>query len=202
MAYEFEHHGILGQKWGVQNGPPYPLGAGDHSKSEQKAGWRKSLNRPGPISDDRKLRERSHGDEEARKREKQRVKLEKNINKWSKRVAAVGPDAVTLRGKKVSRGFLNRTMGEIAMSANWKNHLEDAMKAAKAAGFKVSKSDMKQTVVGNTVAHNIVGVLGAVSLTALGQPLYAPAAFAINYRPGVKANYDTYSLSDKNVEAK
>lgn len=38
-----EHHGILGMKWGQRNGPPYPLDAGDHSKAEQKAGWRKSL---------------------------------------------------------------------------------------------------------------------------------------------------------------
>lgn len=39
-----QHHGILGQKWGKQNGPPYPLDAEDHSASERKAGWRKSLN--------------------------------------------------------------------------------------------------------------------------------------------------------------
>lgn len=37
------HHGILGQKWGKKNGPPYPLGSNDHSSSEKKAGWRKSL---------------------------------------------------------------------------------------------------------------------------------------------------------------
>lgn len=37
------HHGILGQKWGRKNGPPYPLDAQDHSASEKKAGWRKSL---------------------------------------------------------------------------------------------------------------------------------------------------------------
>lgn len=37
------HHGILGVKWGKRNGPPYPLGASDHSASEKKAGWRKSL---------------------------------------------------------------------------------------------------------------------------------------------------------------
>ena len=37
------HHGILGQKWGRKNGPPYPLDAKDHSASEKKAGWRKSL---------------------------------------------------------------------------------------------------------------------------------------------------------------
>ena len=37
------HHGILGQRWGKKNGPPYPLGSGDHSVSERKAGWRASL---------------------------------------------------------------------------------------------------------------------------------------------------------------
>ena len=40
---ELRHHGILGQKWGKKNGPPYPLDAGDHSSSEKKAGWRKSI---------------------------------------------------------------------------------------------------------------------------------------------------------------
>lgn len=43
---ELYHHGILGQKWGVKNGPPYPLGIGDHNARENKAGWRKSLNSP------------------------------------------------------------------------------------------------------------------------------------------------------------
>lgn len=32
-----EHHGILGQRWGKLNGPPYPLGSGDHSSSEKSA---------------------------------------------------------------------------------------------------------------------------------------------------------------------
>ena len=38
-----EHHGILGQKWGKRQGPPYPLDASDHSASEKKAGWKESL---------------------------------------------------------------------------------------------------------------------------------------------------------------
>lgn len=38
------HHGVKGMRWGERNGPPYPLAPGDHSASEKKAGWRKSLN--------------------------------------------------------------------------------------------------------------------------------------------------------------
>lgn len=57
------HHGILGQKWGRKNGPPYPLDASDHSSSEKKAGWRKSLD--------------GGSDKEIKKKAKQ---YEKNIN--------------------------------------------------------------------------------------------------------------------------
>ena len=37
------HHGILGQRWGKRNGPPYPLGVGDHSEVEKQFNWEKSL---------------------------------------------------------------------------------------------------------------------------------------------------------------
>ena len=45
------HHGILGQKWGQKNGPPYPIGSSGHSKSEQRAGWRKSLDKDSSKSE-------------------------------------------------------------------------------------------------------------------------------------------------------
>lgn len=35
MADYLMHHGILGQKWGDRNGPPYPLGGGDYSPRER-----------------------------------------------------------------------------------------------------------------------------------------------------------------------
>lgn len=34
---ELSHHGILGQKWGKRNGPPYPLGGGAYSAAQRKA---------------------------------------------------------------------------------------------------------------------------------------------------------------------
>ena len=37
------HHGVLGQQWGVKNGPPYPLDASSHNASERKAGYKKSI---------------------------------------------------------------------------------------------------------------------------------------------------------------
>lgn len=39
------HHGILGQKWGKRNGPPYPLGGGDYSQAEKKAIYTKRKQR-------------------------------------------------------------------------------------------------------------------------------------------------------------
>lgn len=45
MLPYLSHHGIAGQKWGHRNGPPYPLSPSAHSKSEEDANWRYSLNR-------------------------------------------------------------------------------------------------------------------------------------------------------------
>ena len=42
---ELYHHGIIGQKWGEKNGPPYPLGGGDYTEAEMKALRKERLNK-------------------------------------------------------------------------------------------------------------------------------------------------------------
>ena len=39
------HHGIAGMKWGIRNGPPYPLSYSDYSKSERAAIQESKLSR-------------------------------------------------------------------------------------------------------------------------------------------------------------
>lgn len=41
MNNELYHHGIMGQKWGVKNGPPYPLGGGDYTSIEKYYKYKK-----------------------------------------------------------------------------------------------------------------------------------------------------------------
>lgn len=40
---ELYHHGIMNQKWGVRNGPPYPLSGGQYSPDERRAIYRHRL---------------------------------------------------------------------------------------------------------------------------------------------------------------
>ncbi len=69
------HHGILGQKWGKRNGPPYPLNEEDHSASEKKAGYKKSLDSGGEITKISR-RERKKAEKEQKRLQKEQEKKE------------------------------------------------------------------------------------------------------------------------------
>ena len=65
MRYVICHHGIKGQKWGVRNGPPYPLDYEQHNSKEKKSNSKSSLNNyvnnnPSNKSSDAARREKIH----------------------------------------------------------------------------------------------------------------------------------------------
>ena len=45
-----QHHGILGQKWGKRNGPPYPLGYDKHSAAEKRQNPRSQIDGKSELS--------------------------------------------------------------------------------------------------------------------------------------------------------
>ena len=88
MRNDFEsnylmHHGILGQKWGHQNGPPYPLDEGKHSASEKKAGWMKSLS--GAIKKHKVKKQRKKALEKAQAVRKQKAEEKKRQDEFAKK---------------------------------------------------------------------------------------------------------------------
>lgn len=110
MRNDFEsnylaHHGILGQKWGQKNGPPYPLDAGDHSSSEKKAGWKESL-----------------------KKKYEQKKLAKNIKKSTRK--AFSPDNAQYKIGETIRSRLTKDQKEnlVSLKEKWEKDSEASTK--------------------------------------------------------------------------
>lgn len=76
---ELEHHGIKGQTWGDQNGPPYPLKGSQRSAAEKKKGT--------PVSKFAQGREERRKKKAAAKIEKAKVKDEAKVIKTDNKKA-------------------------------------------------------------------------------------------------------------------
>lgn len=123
------HHGILGMKWGKKNGPPYPLGASDHSAAEKKAVYKKSIG--GGRNENlygRKVK-----------------KANKISDKYDKKIARVQKDIDSFEAAK--DGIKDRKGREILTKADvskWISDLKEAQndlrteKTAKLAGIEAS----------------------------------------------------------------
>lgn len=101
--YYLEHHGILGMKWGKQNGPPYPLSDAKHDRIVKRAEKRRQR----IMKDPKKLYK--HSDEftveeindaltkiDARNRikskipeKKKKVKLSQSKKRWAKSASSL-----------------------------------------------------------------------------------------------------------------
>lgn len=121
-AYELYHHGILGQKWGKKQGPPYPLDPSEHSASEKKAGWRKSLDKDvdSTIKTVKRLRDDVKTVSDSSKSSKESKEAAKDIGKTRLKVAGgvVGAKVVgnSLGGLAAAVG-LTATVGTMGLAA-------------------------------------------------------------------------------------
>lgn len=90
MEEEFlEHHGILGQKHGQRNGPPYPLDGKSHSAAEKKEGtkgWAKEAISEWRASRKAKKAERKAEKKQIRKEAKEEKKITKNIEREARKI--------------------------------------------------------------------------------------------------------------------
>ena len=84
MKTELYHHGILGQKWGVRNGPPYPLDESQYSGKERM--FARTVNEMAPYRinynvTDKALKELGKTDEESLSRDERQalLKIEQDI---------------------------------------------------------------------------------------------------------------------------
>ena len=100
------HHGILGMKWGHRNGPPYPLGAEDHSAAEKKAGWRKSLSSTGADPARRKHNNPSKNSGDVKKNNEptpeEKAKKQKEVKEFVDDLSRAG-DGGVVKGKHVKK---------------------------------------------------------------------------------------------------
>lgn len=161
---ELYHHGILGQRWGQRNGPPYPLGPGDHSAAEKRKN--KSLGQMFAERKKKKARakalekarvQRAKNAEEKRKQEEHEANREKVMKSGKASEVLKYKDEMTnqelqyqidrlqkidtlksLSAKEVKTGFdkMDSTMKKIGKITNYAETLTKAYNA----GAKVANA--------------------------------------------------------------
>ena len=143
------HHGILGMKWGHLNGPPYPLDASDHSASEKKAGWRKSLS---SGSDPARRKHRGIDDFIQRRAAVKARKEEEKKKRLADRIVE-SENLVALRKEKNSKYFSNEEIRELTAKINERRERREMIasgsKSEKERKYDERKEQMTKDAIKN-----------------------------------------------------
>ena len=139
---ELYHHGILGQKWGQRNGPPYPLDANAHSAAEKRLKGKND----GKI-ESWKAKETAKVDKYYNKKiRKAQAKADKYGDSTSKRAEKARKKLNTLKAKKAieRKSIMKANMDSISKErrAIGKRFAAEALKYGVATGTKVLGSNV------------------------------------------------------------
>lgn len=105
----FEHHGIKGQKWGVQNGPPYPLQENSGSSGRHRLFGKKAK------TVEEKMKSHTIGEEDLKKMTNQ--ELDDYINRLFKEKKLVSLQDETKEALKNSAAKNASKIGNLALKA-------------------------------------------------------------------------------------
>lgn len=121
------HHGILGMKWGQQNGPPYPLDSSKHSASEKKAGWMKSLKEKSEAK--KKKKKQQAALEKARKARAEKAQKEKLAKDYQEQKTKILKSGKASEVAKYKGEMTNQELSDALNRIRWEKEL-DKMTAA------------------------------------------------------------------------
>lgn len=156
------HHGRKGQKWGVENGPPYPLSPSDLSARERKY-TAKFKNVDGSLNEKGKDYRDKYVAKKQAKNDKYYYKYESKYQKKADKALAKGKqeDYEKWTTKKASAEESRKAVNESIKNMP----IEDIVKDVRATRAKNIKTGL--AIAGGAVAAGTVG--GAAALYATGK---------------------------------
>lgn len=132
-----EHHQILGAKWGVMNGPPYPLGSGDHSSSEKKAAEAAGI-KVGSDSGEGSI----ENVQKKKKKAPAQNKPKKELTPEEKRDAAL--EAARQGDKKKITKYMDQLSTDELRDAQARSQMRDSLSKKDPQDQKASKAEMEK----------------------------------------------------------
>lgn len=136
------HHGILGMKWGQQNGPPYPLDSNKHSASEKKAGWMKSLKEKSEAK--KKKKKQQAALEKARKARAEKAKQEKIAKEYQEQKTKILKSGKASEVARYKGEMTNQELSEALNRIRWEKELDKMTAAETKSNFEKVDSIMEK----------------------------------------------------------
>lgn len=160
---ELYHHGIMGQRWGKRNGPPYPLAPSAHSSAEKRL----RLVNEGALES-----WKNEQSTKANKRYDKKIsRIEKKIAKSSKSLETaneMGAGSKTLQRKQdkirklVEKGIKTKAMKALENEAISKMNIDDVNDEE----LKVIKAEVKDALI--TVGSMVLASKGVIPFYVIG----------------------------------